>query len=228
MTWRMTIAFLALVSVAAVADDRPGVEVPLLDGKTLRGWTTLDGRPVNGGWEVVDGMIRLDPNQKGAGNIITTSEFGDFVLSFEWKIARHGNSGLKYRVRSYGGKWYGCEYQILDDFAYHKDPSSLRSTGALYGLYGPSKEKQLLPAGEFNSGRIVVRGNKVEHWLNGRLIVSATIGDDDWRRRVAASKFSDLKEFAENRYGRIMLTDHGSEVWFRNLKIEPLPDKEKP
>ncbi len=209
-----------------MADDAPRIDAPLFDGATLQGWTTLDGRPIRAGWEVVDGMIRLDPSQAHAGHIITAGEFGDFILSFEWKIAPRGNSGVKYRVRSYSGKWYGCEYQILDDHGYRKDPSSRHSTGALYDLYEPNREKHLRPAGEFNSGRIVVRGDTIQHWLNGRLVVSATVGDDDWRARVAASKFVELQRFGENHYGKIMLTDHGSEVWYCHLKLERLPSKQ--
>ena len=223
-----TVAFLMFACAAVAADDRPGVDEPLFDGKTLRNWTTLDGDKISGGWEVVDGMIRLDPRQNRAGHIITTTDYGDFILTFEWKIADRGNSGLKYRVRRYSDKWYGCEYQIYDDHGHRKDPSSRQSAGALYDVHGPNGEKHLLPAGEFNSGRIVVRGDKIQHWLNGRLIVSTTVGDDDWQTRVAASKFADLKNFGENRHGRIMLTDHGSEVWFRNLKIEPLPRDDQP
>jgi hypothetical protein len=192
----------------------------LFDGKTLKGWTTFDGQPITGGWEVVDGMIHLNPTQGRSGPIITTKELGDFRLSFEWKIARGGNSGLKYRVRKYSEKWYGCEYQILDDSSHRQGNSPLHSTGALYDLFEPSKQKRVLPAGKFNSSKIVVEGREIQHWLNGRLILKATVGDNDWRERVAASKFGDLKNFGQNRCGRIMLTDHGSEVWFRNFRLE--------
>jgi hypothetical protein len=197
-----------------------GEEVSLFDGMTLRGWTTLDGRPIASGWKVTNGMIWLDPSDGRAGHIITKRKFGNFELSFEWKIAQGGNSGLKYRVRSYGDKWNGCEYQILDDDGYRKKFRPLQSAGALYDLYEPNRDKRLLPAGTFNASRIVVRNNGLEHWLNGRCIVSATFGDEDWTRRLARSKFANLSEFGQNRRGRIMLTDHGSEVWFRNFEME--------
>ncbi|MEX0611707.1 MAG: DUF1080 domain-containing protein [Pirellulales bacterium] len=228
MKWRTIVTFVIFAGMACASNVvLLGDEMLLFDGKTLDGWTTLDGRPIMKGWEVVNGMIRLDPRQGRAGHIITRREFGDFKLSFEWKIAAGGNSGLKYRVRSHSGKLYGCEYQLLDDDGYGKKFSARQSAGALYDLYEPNNEKQLLPAGQFNSSRIVVQGNKIQHWLNGRLIVSATVGDDDWRSRVAASKFADLNEFGQNSYGRIMLTDHGSEVWFRNFEFEPLSMKDR-
>jgi len=208
-----------LSSLEAVAhEDVP----PLFDGKTLQGWTTLDGKPVTKGWEVIAGMIHLKPSSNPTGHIVTEREYGDMDLSFEWKIARGGNSGLKYRVREYDGGARGCEYQILDDAHYHKSVSPRTSAGALYGLFEPNQKKHLNPPGEFNSARIVVSNNHVQHWLNGQLIVSATIGSDEWKSRVANSKFSDLKDFALNTRGKLMLTDHGAEVWYRNVKLHTL------
>jgi hypothetical protein len=209
-------------------------EVPLFDGKTLNGWTMLDGQPITRGWKVVDGMIRLDPkdreqHQRRVGHIVTLREFGDFQLSFEWKIFKGGNSGLKYRVRDYSGKIRGCEYQIIDDPNYHKPLSHRTRAGSIYDLYEPNQEKRLLPVGQFNTSRIVVWKNQIQHWLNGRLIVSATVGNQDWQDRVAGSKFSELKDFGQNRRGKIMLTDHGSEIWFRNIQFVTLPmDNEEP
>lgn len=187
------------------------------DGKSLAGWTTQDGKPVTQGWEVVDGVIHLKKEGKRAGHIVTAQEYGDFDLSFEWKIAERGNSGIKYRVRSYGGKVLGCEYQVYDDAATKGKVKPKGSAGALYDLYEPNDLKHLKPAGEYNQARIVVKGNKIEHWLNGQLIVSATVGDEDWQRRVAASKFNDVPDFGLNPRGKLMLTDHGSEVWYRNF-----------
>ena len=83
---------------------------------------------------------------------------------------------------------------IMDGMA--KKVQSKNSAGALYDLYEPNDAKQLKPAGEYNTGKIVVQGNHTEHWLNGERIVPATIGDDEWQRRVAASKFNDVADFS--------------------------------
>ena len=208
------------MTLIAAADD--GVASPF-DGRSLAGWTTLDGKPVTQGWEVVDGMIHLKKEGRRAGHIVTAEEFGNFQLTFQWKIAVRGNSGLKYRVRSYGGKVLGCEYQIYDDRG-AKRLQPKNSAGALYDLYEPNEAKHLKPAGEFNEARIVVRGDRIEHWLNGHLIVLATVGDEQWQRRIAASKFADVPDFGRNPRGKIMLTDHGSEVWYRNFVFEPLAE----
>ena len=222
-----TCAILSLLTT--YAKDAWGDGKPLFDGKTLQGWKTLEGEPVTRGWEVVDGAIHLkpasNPDEERVGHILSEREYGDFDLSFEWKIAPGGNSGIKYRVRDYGDYLRDCEYQILDDSKYDKRDIMKTSAGSLYDLYEPNGSKHLNPPGEFNKARIVVRGNNIQHWLNGSLIVSAEVGSPDWKNRVAQSKFSENPGFSENRLGKIMLTDHGGEVWYRNFDFRLL-DKE--
>ena len=214
------VTFLSSLSSIAVGQ-------PLFNGENLDGWTLNHQQPLVGGWEVVEGMIHLDPNDpklnnRRAGNLLSEREFQDFDLSFEWKIAKGGNSGLKYRVRDYDGNTRGFEYQICDDLNYPKHLTPRTSTGAIYDLYEPNQHKYLRPLGEFNKSRIVVQGNQIQHWLNGRLIVTALVGSQEWKDRVAQSKFADLHDFGRNPRGQIMLTDHSSEVWYRNLKLVEL------
>ena len=194
------------------------------NGKSFSAWTTIDGKPVPEGWEIVDGILHLKKDEKRTGHIVTANEYGDFTLSFDWKISPGGNSGLKYRVRSYGERVIGCEYQIYDDSG-AKQVQPRNSAGALYDLYEPSSDKKLKPAGEWNQAKIVVRGNRIEHWLNGQQIVTATIGDSEWQKRLSESKFSECPDFSQQPKGKLMLTDHGSEVWYRNFVFEQQSSK---
>lgn len=200
---------------------------PIFDRESLDGWTTLDGQPVTRGWEIVDGMIHLNTDGGRAGHIVTAQDYCDFELRFEWKNVAGGNSGVKYRVREFGNKTLGCEYQILDDDGYHVKLRPKGTTGALYDIYAPNELKFVNPPGQFNHSRIVVRGNRIEHWLNGEQIVVACVGSAEWNRRIADSKFADVPEFGRNRAGKIMLTDHKSEVWYRNIELTPLPAPEE-
>lgn len=235
----LLVAFAACAPVAAAAGDAlaaggdaAAVVGPFAaDGFTA--WRTLAGGPVTGGWDRVDGVVHLLPAAVPAGGgpranaaIVTADEYGDFTLSFDWKIAPGGNSGVKYRVRRYGTKQLGLEYQLLDDAAVNVAPR--QRTASLYGLYEPSAATRPRPAGEWNSARIVVRGDRIEHWLNGSLAVAATVGDAEWRRRVAESKFDEHEGFGTNARGRLMLTDHGSEVWFRGFVFEAAAGRADP
>lgn len=190
------------------------------DGKSLAAWTTPAGK-APGGWIARDGVITLPRGVKG-GNIVTRDDFGSFSLEFEWKIEKGGNSGIKYRVRNYDGKgMLGIEYQIYDDPA-NGPPKG--STASIYNIYAPNAKRKTKPIGEFNTAKILVRGNYIEHWLNGEMVASATIGSADWLKHVGESKFNDVKDFALNPRGKIMLTDHSTEVTFRNMKFEVLPE----
>ena len=210
----------ALTLTANLAHSAESIQ--LFDGESLQGWITLNGEPVKKGWTVSDGAIHLKSSEGRAGHIVTDREYGDFELTFEWKIAKGGNSGIKYRVRKFDNRVLGCEFQILDDEGHRDGNHGKKSTGSLYDLYAPSSAKRLAPEGEFNKSRIVVLGNHLEHWLNGELIISVDVTSCDWYQHKADSKFSDVIGFGEDRYGRIMLTDHGSDVWYRNLVLTPL------
>jgi hypothetical protein len=197
--------------------------IALFDGKSLAGWVTAEGQPVTKGWSVEDGALVRSGD---GGSIYTDREYGDFDLSFEWRIAHRGNSGVKYRVAHfekgiYGNpSWLGCEYQIYDDAA--RGPEPLFSSASIYALVEPVRDKSLRPVGEFNEARIVARGPRIEHWLNGSKVVDIDTNSADWKTRIAASKFSVVDGFFENPKGRIELQDHGHRVWFRNMVLTPL------
>lgn len=216
-----TLGFTLVCTLLALSSPASAVErnVNPFDGRSLEGWTTAAGKPVGDGWEAADGVIHLKPGTKGkptGGNIVTAHEYGDFSLSFEWKIAPKGNSGIKYRVRDYGGKVLGLEYQMYDDGG----KLNKGATASIYDLYEPDGAAKPNPPGQWNTGRIVVRGNRIEHWLNGKQVAVAHVGSSEWKKRIAESKFDDVKNFSENRVGKLMLTDHGSEVWIRNATFQ--------
>ncbi len=194
----------------------------LFDGESLKGWTTADGKPVTKGWQVVDGM--LVRNARG-GSIYTEKEYGDFELRFEWKIARRGNSGIKYRMAHYDkgvyGRpgWLGYEYQIWDDA---RETSDDTSAASIYLLQAPAKDKKVKPAGEFNTARIVAVGTHLEHWLNGEKVLDVETDTDDWLKRIEKTKFGPIEDIFQNPKGRIMIQDHGNKVWFRNIEIRQI------
>ncbi len=194
--------------------------VVLFDGKSLDGWTTQSGQPVTRGWEVQDGCLH---RKSRGGHLVSTREFQHFELRFDWKIAQGGNSGVKYKLVRWGRRLWGLEYQLLDDARHRNGKNPLTTAGAMYQLYAPPKAKRIRPAGEWNTARIVVQGNHVEHWLNEAKILEADIGSSDWKARFAKSKYRGVANFAPNSPTKILLQDHGNEVWFRAIKIRPLP-----
>ena len=187
----------------------------LFDGKTFTGWETKSGDPVGIGWVIEDGSIHR--NAKG-GDIFTVDEYENFELDFEWKIASGTNSGVKYRVKKFGEKLLGPEYQVLDDVKHKNGKKPLTTAASLYELYASSASKLLKPVGEYNYSKIIARGNHIEHWINGKKVVIAEVESAKWKKRKAASKFKANEGFGSGA-GKIMLQDHGHKVWFRNISI---------
>ena len=198
----------------------PEVEV-LFDGTGLDNFQGYSQEEIGPGWTVKDDEIFFDGRR--SGDIITRKQYQDFVLEFEWKITKGGNSGVMYRVTQDQKRSYqtGPEYQLLDDGMHGDGKNKLTSTGALYGLY-PAQNKQLNPVGQWNSSKIVLKGAMVEHWLNGRKVVQAEIGGADWNQKVKSSKFRKWPRFGKNAKGHICFQDHGNPFWLRNIRVTPI------
>lgn len=194
----------------------------LFDGKTTAGWRLLGGDKVPAeSWVVRDGVLVHLPGKGSGKDIVHDKPVENFELSWEWVVPKpKGNSGVKYRVQETQGKSgaYGPEYQMMAD----ADASDKHATGSLYDVLPPANKK-LAPAGQFNQSRIVVRGNKAEHWLNGQKTVAFEFGSEDLAKAVAKSKFKDSTVWAKNPKGFIALTDHGDEAHFRNIRLRELP-----
>lgn len=185
-------------------------------------WRGYGGTGVPAEWTISDGMVVHAP---GGGDLISVESFADVEVTFEWMISPGGNSGVFYRVDENDGASFqsGPEYQILDNAGHPDGKSPITSAASAYGLYAPSRDATL-SVGEWNSARIVLQGNHVEHWLNGERVLSFDIGSADWTERVADSKFADWPAFATRPAGHIVLQDHGSAVSYRNFMVRRLPD----
>lgn len=201
----------------------------LFDGKTTEGWRRYGGDDVPETWTVENGelVLQASSGNMDGGDIITTGEFADFELAFDFRVGPVGNSGVFYRVREHEGKglWQVApEYQVLDDPAYPEtddwSPPTHR-TGENYDLHA-AEQRPARPTGEWNTGRVIARGNHVEHWLNGVMTLSYELYSDDWEARVRASKFAPEEHYARATAGAIGLQDHGTPVWYRNIKIRTL------
>jgi hypothetical protein len=202
------------------AQQREGWKL-LFDGQTTQGWRGF-GKPEfpAQGWVVEDGWLKH--KGKGGGDVITRQLFTDFELTFTWQIAEVGNSGVKYFIDEQRGSAIGHEYQLIDD---ERHPDALRGpTRKTAGLYDAlaADNPPVRPAGMINSSKLVVRGNHVEHWLNGRKVLSYELGSPQLVEAKARSKFKDEARWGTKFPTPILLQDHGDEIWFRDLKIREL------
>jgi hypothetical protein len=206
----------------------------LFDGKSTEGWRSprSDKFPEKG-WDIKEGMLVVQAFGGGesaaGGDIITVKKYKNFELKVDFKITENANSGIKYFVdpdlNKGPGSAIGCEFQILDDER-HADAKlgvgGNRRLSALYDLI-PAENAKFNGIGQWNTARILVQGNHVEHWLNGRKVLEYERNNQMWRALVAYSKYKDWPKFGDLPEGHILLQEHGSIVYFKNIKIHPLP-----
>jgi hypothetical protein len=201
----------------------------LFDGKSTAGWRGFktDKFPEKG-WKVTDGVLVHEKGVK-AGDIITKEAFDTFELRADFRLSPRANSGIKYLVDENlvkdARQGVAFEYQVLDDELHpdaKKGKNGNRTCAGLYDLLPPSAERAVRPMGEWNEARIVVETGKIEHWLNGKKVLSFTRGGPEIKAAIADSKFKEIPGFGETAKGHILLQDHNDEIAFRNIKLRKI------
>jgi hypothetical protein len=198
--------------------------VLLFNGKDMDGWKFYSGGEVDQGWKVIDGVMNNSgEGSDHGGDIITTVQFADFELYLEWKASPESNSGVFYRVQEGDDRGItdAPEYQLLDDKGWPSKLDPGQYSGANYAMH-PPEGGEVKPLDQWNTTRIVVRGRKVQHYLNGEKVVEYELWSDDWKERKNNCKWKDKPLYGMAKKGHIGLQDHGGLTQFRNIKIREL------
>lgn len=177
---------------------------PIFDGKSLSGWTKIEG----GEWLIENGVligrngVNWSTNPERTGSWLSTEkEYSDFRLELQFMVNKGGNSGVFIRSSHQRNPAFtGYEMQIHDSPG---RPPSKGGPGSLYDVVAP--EKNLIrPAGQWNSATIFAKGPKIRIEMNGEKILET--------------------EQTRSMKGYIGLQNHDnkSEVRFKNIRLEVL------
>lgn len=235
---QITLIFLLALAVLSCKTDTTTESdwIYLFDGTSTEGWRAFNGDSLPPQWVIKDGALtfdteaRLEADRKGGNDIIYgLEEFENFELYLEWKIPEGGNSGIFYHLKEGFDAPSGVspEYQLLDDLKWEEINNATlepwQKTAADYAMYTPDESlKNVKPAGEWNTSRIIFTPEQVEYWFNGKKVVSFEPWTEDWYARKAEGKWKDSPDYGKFKTGYIGLQDHDSPLWFKNIKIKKL------
>lgn len=213
--------------------------------------------PAGDAWTIDGDAIKTIRQPRITEDLFSKETYRDFELMFDWRISEGGNSGVKYRIQDHfwvkeikglrfemqveralenpvkerpaEGQDYvvGFEYQMTDDVKNRDALSNPKHVaGALYDMVPPSSHP-LKPVGEYNQSRIVVKGNHVEHWLNGVKVVDAMLDSEAAmaginKRWTVAPKVLEMLSKQPRKDCHFSLQNHGNDAWFKNIKIRKL------
>ena len=229
------IKFFIIIIFIGCNSSKDSEWIYMFDGKTTDGWRGYNNEIMPKKWKVINGELtfntelKLEKDWDGGNDIIYYKEqFENFELYLEWKLPKGGNSGVFYHVQEGYNAPHNIspEYQILDDDGWevinNAKLKNWQKAGANYGMHEPNISKKLNPSGQWNSSRIIHDNNKVEHWLNGKIILSFFKDSDDWNKKRNSEIFRDKTDYGKFKKGYIALQDHDTPIWFRNIRIKKL------
>ncbi len=220
------IAAVMICAPLAAADDS---WITLFDGKSTSSWREVTGKPFPAAsWTIEDGLLRAIPAPGGLQDICTTEAFSAFELTLEWKLEETGNSGIKYLVQK-RDEWNnakgrqararGLEFQLAGPAEPDARSDPRRSSGSLYSILAPTQPAGPAQPDGFHRTRLVVRGNQVEHWLNGVRVLSYDLQTP--AVQATLQKYAGDKQMVKTT-SPICLQNHGSPAWFRDIRIRRL------
>jgi hypothetical protein len=208
------------------ADEKSAGWTLLFDGTTGTSWHGYNQQGIPECWTIEDGSFTM----KSVGgteeqDIITDKAYKSFALSLEYKMTQGANSGVLFHVKEDTTYTFayetGPEFQVIDHESWPDPLEDVQINGSNYAMY-PPMEKPYKAIGEWNRLLLVADGNKVTQLLNGVPVVTYEKYSDEWNQRRNSGKWANYPDYNKFDEGHISLQNHGTKVWYRNIKLKEL------
>jgi hypothetical protein len=198
----------------------------LFDGRTFNGWHGYNMQGVPDCWTIEEQALTMTTEGGGESqDIITDGSYKKFAFSAEFKLTKGANSGIIFQVKEDSVYRFpyetGPEFQVIDHENWPDPLEDWQICGANYAMY-PPKVKPYKAVGDWNSLLLVVNGNHVTQILNGEVVVEYEKYSDEWNNLRNSGKWADFPDYGKYNEGHISLQNHGTKVWYRNVKIKEL------
>lgn len=204
---------------------------PLFNGKDFAGWKQHSGKAE---YRVEDGAV-VGKTVGGTGNsfMCTEQQYGDFVLEFEFKVAKDMNSGVQFRSQFFDKETELVNAAETDEkkkvkkipadrvhgYQFEIDPSPRAYTGGIYDearrgwlkdLKGNEAAQKAFKQGDWNAARIECKGDSIKTWING--VQAAELKDGMTPKGIIALQVHGIGK------GK----NPGEEIRWRNIRIKEL------
>jgi hypothetical protein len=198
----------------------------LFDGKTTDGWHGFNMKGFPDSWALEDGCLTMNSTDSAENqDILTAKKYRDFALSLEYKLTPGANSGVLFQI-SEDPKYKfayetGPEFQVIDHEGWTDKLEDWQINGSNYAMY-PPKTKPYKPVGDWNHLFLMVKGNKVTQILNGEVVVEYEKNSEEWSKLRNSGKWNNFPDWGKFDEGFISLQNHGTKVWYRDVKLKEL------
>ena len=196
----------------------------LFDGKKTDGWHGYNLKVFPDSWTIEDGAFTMvTTGGKESQDIVTDKAYHSFALSVDYKLTKGANSGVIFQIAEDTKYKFpyetGPEFQIIDHENWPDKLEDWQINGANYAMY-PPMAKPYKPVGEWNHLFLVVDGNFVTQMLNDVVVVKYEKNSPEWKKLRNSGKWIDYPDWGKYDEGHISLQNHGTKVWFRNIKLK--------
>jgi hypothetical protein len=198
----------------------------LFDGQNFTNWHGFNMKGIPDCWMIEDHALTMTTEGRAESqDIITDKTYQKFAFTAEFKLTKAANSGVIFQVAEDPKYKFpyetGPEFQVIDHENWPDKLEDSQTCGANYAMY-PPKAKPFKPLGEWNQILIVVDGNRVTQILNGVVVVEYEKYSDEWKKLRDSGKWADYPDYGKFDKGHISLQNHGTKVWYRNIKIKEI------